>query len=304
MAVNGSAFSHPWAEDNVVSHELKTTIEAECSPKQMPDGTKASVLTASQIEALALRFDTDGKTIEIAALENGVYPERYARNFKTYRPQNQIRLLKSKVTVVGLGGLGGTVIEWLTRAGVGQLNLVDGDRFEDHNLNRQLLCTQHRIGTSKARAAAERVCAINSSLAVEAHEEFLDAKNASRLIKDSDAVVDCLDNIESRFVLEAAAKEANIPMVSAAVAGLSGQVTTIFPQDKGLELIYGPIDVLTSPKGAETVLGCLPQAVGLIAAAESGEVIKVLLGQDKQLLRNQMLWVDMSANTYETLKLG
>jgi molybdopterin/thiamine biosynthesis adenylyltransferase len=187
---------------------------------------------------------------------------------------------------------------------VGQLNLVDGDRFEDHNLNRQLLCTQHRIGTSKARAAAERVCAINSSLAVEAYEEFLDSKNAPRLIRDSDAVVDCLDNIESRFVLEAAAKAANIPMVSAAVAGLSGQVTTIFPQDEGLELIYGPIDRLTSPKGAETVLGCLPQAVGLIAAAESGEVIKVLLGQDKQLLRNQMLWVDMSANTYETLKLG
>jgi molybdopterin/thiamine biosynthesis adenylyltransferase len=199
--------------------------------------------------------------------------------------------------------LGGTVIEWLTRAGVGQLNLVDGDRFEDHNLNRQLLSTQNSIGTTKARAGAERVCAINNSLTVEAHAEYLDSQNGPRLIRDSDVVVDCLDNIESRFVLEAAAKKANIPMVSAAVAGLSGQVTTIFPKDKGLESIYGPIDALTSPKGAETVLGCLPQAVGLIAAAESAEVIKVLLGQDKQLLRNQMLWVDISANTYETLKL-
>jgi molybdopterin/thiamine biosynthesis adenylyltransferase len=269
----------------------------------MPDGTKARVVTARQIEALALRFDTNGKAIEIAALEIGVYPERYIRNFKTYRPEDQIRLLNSKVTVVGLGGLGGTVIEWLTRAGVGQLNLVDGDRFEDHNLNRQLLSTQNSIGTTKARAGAERVRAINSSLTVEAHAEYLDAQNGSRLIRDSDVVVDCLDNIESRFVLEAAAKKANIPMVSAAVAGLSGQVTTIFPKDRGLESIYGPMDALTSPKGAETVLGCLPQAVGLIAAAESAEVIKVLLGQDKQLLRNQMLWVDISANTYETLKL-
>ncbi|MGD8846537.1 MAG: HesA/MoeB/ThiF family protein [Desulfobacteraceae bacterium] len=286
-----------------MSRELKTAIEAECSPQKMPDGTKARVVTARQIEALALRFDTNGKAIEIAALEIGVYPERYIRNFKTYRPEDQIRLLKSKVTVVGLGGLGGTVIEWLTRAGVGQLNLVDGDRFEDHNLNRQLLSTQNSIGTTKARAGAERVRAINSSLTVEAHAEYLDAQNGSRLIRDSDVVVDCLDNIESRFVLEAAAKKANIPMVSAAVAGLSGQVTTIFPKDRGLESIYGPMDALTSPKGAETVLGCLPQAVGLIAAAESAEVIKVLLGQDKQLLRNQMLWVDISANTYETLKL-
>ena len=232
-----------------------------------------------------------------------MYPERYARNFKTYRPQDQIRLLKARVTVVGLGGLGGTVIEWLTRAGVGHLNLVDGDSFEDHNLNRQLLCTQHRLGTAKAEAAAERVLAINSSLTVATHKEFLTPDNASRLIESSDIVVDCLDNIESRFVLEAAAKAANIPMVSAAVAGLSGQVTTIFPQDRGLELIYGPEDGLSSSKGAETILGCLPQAVGLIAAAESGEVIKVLLGQEEQLLRNQMLWIDMSTNSYETLKL-
>jgi molybdopterin/thiamine biosynthesis adenylyltransferase len=289
--------------DNAVPKELETTIENESTPKQLPDGTQVSILTAAQIEAISARFDHDGKTVEIAALGKGVYPERYARNFRTYRPEDQIRLLKAKVTVVGLGGLGGAVVEWLTRAGIGHLNLVDGDRFEDHNLNRQLLCTEQCIGTAKAEAAAQRVSAVNSSLTVDSHAEFLGPENASRLIRNSDAVVDCLDNIESRFVLEAAAKEANIPMTSAAVAGLSGQVTTIFPQDRGLELIYGPANRLTSSKGAETILGCLPQTIGLIAAAESAEVIKVLLGQKEQLLRNQMLWVDISVNVYETLKL-
>lgn len=304
MAVNGSAYSHRWAEVDPVHNELKSIIEDMSTPKIMPDGTRQRTLTISQIEGLALRFGTEGKAIEIAALENGIYPERYSRNFKTYHPQDQIKLLKSKVTVIGCGGLGGTVIEWLSRVGIGYLNLVDGDRFEDHNLNRQLLCTQHRIGSAKARIAGERVCNINSSLTVETHIEFLGTDNASRLISDCDAVVDCLDNIESRFVLETAAKEAGIPMVSAAVAGLSGQITTIFPQDRGLELIYGPKEALQSSKGAEKILGCLPQAVGLIAAAESNEVTKVLLGQHNRLLRNQMLLVDMASNTYEILKLA
>ena len=285
-------------------NEIKNIIEEESTLIEMPDGRTEPTLTTSQIERLSLQFGTDGKTIEIFALENGVYPERYTRNCQTYRPQDQILLLKSRVTVVGLGGLGGTVIEWLSRAGIGHMNLVDGDRFEDHNLNRQLLCTQHRLGTAKARAAGERICEINSSLTVEAHTEYLGSDNAARLIEGSDIVVDCLDNIESRFILETAAKEAGIPMVSAAVAGLSGQITTIFPEDRGLELIYGPKEALKSSKGAEKTLGCLPQAVGLIAAAESNEVTKVLLGQNHNLLRNKMLLVDMSTNTYDTLPLS
>lgn len=284
-------------------NEIKNIIENESTLIEMPDGSQERTLTTSQIERLSLQFGNDGKTIEIIALENDIYPERYTRNFKTYSPQDQILLLKSRVTVVGLGGLGGTVIEWLSRAGIGHMNLVDGDRFEDHNLNRQLLCTQHRLGTAKARAAGERICEINSSLTVEIHTEYMGADNAARLIGDSEVAVDCLDNIESRFVLETAAKKAGVPMVSAAVAGLSGQITTIFPQDKGLELIYGPKETLTSSKGAERTIGCLPQAVGLIAAAESNEITKVLLGQN-HLLRDKMLLVDMSTNTYETLSLS
>lgn len=286
-----------------MTEDLSTIIERSALPQQMPDGSLASTLTVTQIEELAIRFGTDGRSVEIAALENGVYPERYARNFQTFDVQDQIRLLRSHVTVVGLGGLGGSVLEWLARAGIGEMRLVDGDHFEHHNLNRQLLCTQHRIGTSKAQAAAERICSINSSISVETHAEFLKPDNAARLINGSHAVVDCLDNITSRFILESATKAAAIPLVSAAVAGLSGQITTIYPQDQGLQLIYGPEEKLSSAKGAEQQLGCLPQAVGLVAAAESGEVIKILLGQEEQLLRNKMLLVDLSTNTFDVLQL-
>lgn len=303
MAANGSASSHPSAGGDTVPDDLNSALKDSALPQQMPDGTLVPTLTVSQIEELAVRFGTDGRIVEIAALNQEICPQRYIRNFKTFRYLDQIHLLKSHVTIIGLGGLGGTVLEWLTRAGAGRIRLVDGDRFEHHNLNRQLLCTQHRIGTSKATAAAERVCSLNSSLSVEAHEVFLNPENASQLIGDSDVVVDCLDSITSRFVLEAAAKKEGIPMVSAAVAGLSGQVTTIYPEDKGLELVYGPEKNLSSAKGAEQTLGSLPQAVGMVASAQCGEVIKVLLGQDERLLRNQLLVVDMNTNTYEVLEL-
>lgn len=286
-----------------MENQLDSILEKVALPKQMPDGALVPALTVTQIEELAVQFGTSGKAIEIAALEIGICPERYTRNFNTYNAQDQIRLLKSRVSVIGLGGLGGTVTEWLSRAGIGHINLIDGDRFEDHNLNRQLLCTQARIGTTKSRAAAERVCGINSSISVKAHTAFLTSDNARRLIDDSDVVVDCLDNIESRFVLETAAKQAGIPLVSAAVGGVAGQVTTVFPQDKGLELIYGPRENLKESKGVEKILGCLPQAVGLIASAESSEVIKILLEQNDGLLRNKMLLVDLSTHTYEILQL-
>ncbi len=286
-----------------MAQDLRATIAQAALPQQLPDGSLVPTLSVDQIEEMALRFGIDGRAVEITALESGVCPERYTRNFQTYNAQDQIRLLRSKVTVVGLGGLGGSVLEWLARAGVGEMRLIDGDRFELHNLNRQTLCTQHRIGTPKAQAAAERVCSINGSINVESHADFLKSDNASRLITGCDVVVDCLDNITSRFLLESAAKNAGIPMVSAAVAGLSGQITTIYPQDKGLELIYGPKVKLSSSQGAEQTLGCLPQAVGLIAAAESGEVIKILLGREEQLLRNKMLLVDMSTNVFDILTL-
>lgn len=286
-----------------MSIDLKPTLEKAALPHQMPDGSLAPVLSVSQIEEMAIRFETAARDIEITALQNNILPERYLRNFKSLSPQDQIRLLQSRAILVGAGGLGGTVLEWLARTGVGHLAIIDGDRFEGHNLNRQLLCTQDKLGTAKAGAAAERACRVNSSVTVEAYSEFLNHENARRLLRDCHVVVDCLDNIQTRFIVEAAAKNAGIPMVSAAVAGYTGHVTTVFPQDRGLELIYGPAADLKISKGAETTLGNLPQTVGLIASMESAEVIKVLLSRDKELLRGKMLLMDLGSHTYEVLRL-
>jgi molybdopterin/thiamine biosynthesis adenylyltransferase len=281
--------------------DLLATIEKAALPNQMPDGSLQPTLAVDQIEQLAIQFNTDNRAVEILALEHGIIPERYCRNLYSYTPEQQARLLKSCVAVIGLGGLGGTVTECLSRAGVGSLVLVDHDDFEDHNLNRQLLCTQDLIGSSKVQAAAERVMRVNSAVAVKSYSQFLDRKNAEGILNDSQVVVDCLDSIETRFVLETAARRVGIPLVSAAVAGLSGQVTAIFPEDIGLELIYGPRQALKRSKGVETTLGCLPQAVMLTAAAESAEVINVLLGQPA--LRKRLLMIDAATHTYDVRAL-
>lgn len=261
----------------------------------------ALMITTGQVQQLADRYGVSGKNVEIAALQNHIIPERYIRNFSTYTTKDQIRLLRSQVTIVGLGGLGGIVTEYLARAGVGHLNLVDGDKFEDHNLNRQILCTLDQLGIGKAKTAAERVRQTNASLTVRAYSDYLNADNAGDLLNGAHVVADCLDTISSRFMLQAAAQKADIPLVSAAVAGLCGHITTIFPNDPGFESIYGPPDQHTAARGAEIHMGCLAQAVGLIAAAQSAEMIKVLLGQPA--LRHQILMVDIPSNRYEVLKL-
>ncbi len=146
-----------------------------------------------------------------------------------------------------------------------------------------------------------RIEEINSAIEVSAHEEFLSEENALRLLGKPDVVVDCLDNIPTRFVLEKAVRKIGCPLVTAAVAGLSGHVSVVFPGYLGLEALYGPPEFVTF-RGAEAKLGCLPQAVTLIASLQCSEVAKILLGQ-KYILKNQMLVVDLMDNTFEVLQL-
>jgi molybdopterin-synthase adenylyltransferase len=210
-------------------------------------------------------------------------------------------LLRARVSIVGLGGLGGGVTEILARIGIGRLNLIDGDDFEDSNLNRQFLSTCDLLATPKAQAAVQRVHQINPSVEVLHHRRFLTQENSLDLLAESDLVVDCLDNLKTRFELEHACKKIRAPLVSAAVAGSSGQLTTIFPDDNGFRLIYG--DPHQAPlKGAETALGTMPYSVTTLAALECAEVVKVLLNRGT-LLRNRLLIADLMDATFDIVSL-
>lgn len=267
-----------------------------------PDGTCYSGLAVKSLSRLADSFGIAGRLIEITALENDIIPERYIRNMQTLSIGDQISLLHAKVCIVGLGGLGGAVTELLARIGIGVLTLIDGDTFEDSNLNRQLLSAERLLSTPKAAAAAARVKKINSSVEVFPFPEFMNHGNARHMVNDVDLVVDCLDNIKTRFVLEDEARNAGIPMVSAAVAGHIGQISTIFPGDAGLKLIYGDPENLTSAKGAETLLGTPPYTVTMLASLEVSEVTKILLKR-QEILRNRLLLLDLDQNTFEIMHL-
>jgi molybdopterin/thiamine biosynthesis adenylyltransferase len=180
--------------------------------------------------------------------------ERYDRNFNTLSHLEQKKISCANVVIIGLGGLGGTVCEMLARVGVGHLTLIDGDFFEASNLNRQLLSQEHLIGVSKAIAARDRVNAINSEVKVKHIAQYLDESNLEEIIKGADVVMDCLDSIDTRFLLQTAANKRSVPIVSGAIAGVAGQVTTIFPGDKGYQLIYGEKSRAQS-KGVETKTG-------------------------------------------------
>jgi molybdopterin/thiamine biosynthesis adenylyltransferase len=279
----------------------RSDLEALARMAAFPDQTPYRSLSVRQIQELAQQTGMSGREIERAALENGFVPERYARNMRTFSLADQAALLKSHAGVVGLGGLGGTVTEILARMGVGRLTLIDGDRFEDSNLNRQLLSSPANLTQPKADAAAQRVRGINPSTDVTVHACFLTAQNAAELLAGCDVVVDCLDNLRTRFDVEDACRLIGRPMVSAAVAGASGHITVIFPQDRGLRLVYGEPQSLPL-KGAETSLGTVPYSVAFLASLECAEVAKVLLGRGS-LLRDKLLVADLTEAVIEVMNL-
>jgi molybdopterin/thiamine biosynthesis adenylyltransferase len=284
-----------------MKNDIINKVKKVSTQKKFPDGSLYTSISIEHITNLSNFFHLSGRHIEIAALEENIIPEHYVRNMKTFSPKDQSILLSSRASIVGLGGLGGAVVEILARIGIGTLTLIEADTFEESNLNRQFLSTYRLIDTSKTKAAVNRVREINPMITVEGHDELLDHNNATRLTGNSDVIVDCLDNIQTRFSLESAAKKVGSPLVSAAVAGVYGHVTSIFPEDKGLMLIYGNSDILPQ-KGAETSLGCLPHAVTLLAALEASEAVKILLKKGS-VLRNKLAIIDLMDNIFEVLDL-
>jgi len=285
-----------------MKERLVRRLEKASAARTYPDGGSYEGISSADTKGLAREYSLSPREVDIAALDRGIIPERYVRNMRSFSAEDQKLLLESRVTVVGTGGLGGTVAETLARIGVGSLNLIDGDRFEESNLNRQLFSTEASLGKPKVQAAAERIAAVNATTQITHHCCNLGEGNAGELIRGSNLTVDCLDNIATRFTLQNASQAAGIPMVSAAVGGQAGHVTAIFPQDPGLELIYGPPHEAADLKGAERSLGNLPFAVTAIAALECSEVVKIILNKDS-VLRNRMLIVDLDGYTFEVLRL-
>ena len=162
----------------------------------------------------------------------------YTRNIPAISPDEQETLQTRRVLVVGCGGLGGYAVEYLARLGVGHIVAVDGDTFSESNLNRQLLSSIATLGQSKSEVAVDRIHSINPDIEAIAIKEFFNENNAVRLLDSIDLVIDALDNVAARFILEDACEKAGIIIVHGAVQGWNMQATVVQPGSRTLHSLY------------------------------------------------------------------
>ena len=206
----------------------------------------------------------------------------------------QRKLKKAKVLVAGAGGLGSAILTYLAVAGVGNIRIVDSDKVELGNLNRQVLHTDNDIGRYKVDSAKEKLELLNPDIKVEATKAKITKNNIFKLVADC-YVVDALDNLPTRFLLNRAAIKSGLPLFHGTVYGFEGRATTIIPgKTSCLRCLYQ--DVLP---GKIPGVGVTPAVIGCIEAAE---VIKYILGIG-DLLEDRLLVYDGLSMKFSEVKL-
>lgn len=184
----------------------------------------------------------------------------------------QAKLKASRVFIAGAGGLGSPVAIYLAVAGVGEMRIVDADKVELSNLNRQILHSDGRVDQLKSASAEKTLKELNPRLKVVAYAEYLDEHNVERLVGGADIIVDCLDNFETRYVLNRYAIRHRVPLVHGAIWGMTGQVTFLHPPQTGCLRCLVPEP---PPKETFPVLGATPGVIGCLQAMET---LKYLTG--------------------------
>ncbi|MFW5818863.1 MAG: HesA/MoeB/ThiF family protein [Desulfovermiculus sp.] len=278
--------------------ELAVQIQANSSVENHPSGRAFSVLTEEKARALSMDFECSMRQVSLQAMEQDIILKRYLRNLESLDIAEQLELARNTVAVIGAGGLGGQVILTLARLGIGELHVIDPDVFDETNLNRQVLCTVHTLGLSKARTAAEAVKSINPSVEVKAHTQRFCRENGRHLLSGVQVAVDCLDSVQDRFVLQDWAKDLGIPLVHAAIDGFLAQVMTIYPRDPGLEELYS-----RKQKERPSPAGNPVFAPGVAALFQAMEVMKVILGRGS-LIHKSLLFMDLEANRLDHVPLN
>lgn len=231
--------------------------------------------------------------------------ERYARHIvlKEIGGEGQRRLLEAEVAVLGAGGIGAPVAQYLAAAGIGTLRLIDDDEVELSNLQRQVLFGDRQIGTAKTEAAAAAIAALNPDVRVVEVRERLEASSARRLIEGADAVVDGSDNFATRLACADAALALRIPLVSAAVGQFEGQLAVYRGWEKGKPcyrcLVGADPDRAEQSCAEQGVLGSMAGVMGSLAAIEAIRCI-VPFGEDSA---GKLLVADALSMRFRTMNL-
>ncbi len=213
--------------------------------------------------------------------------------------EGQLKLRKAKVFLAGVGGLGSVSAYYLAAAGIGRLRLVDKDRVELGNLNRQLLHFTEDIGEKKAESAKRKLQSLNPHCRIEALHEAISEDNGEMLVGDAHLIVDGTDNLETRKILNRVSLKNGIPFFFGGVDGLTGMATTFIPGKTPCFECLFPDG--TPDKGPPGVLGPL---TGIIGSLQALAAINFLVGVPDGLLAGRMLYVDGAAMNFKMIEMG
>ncbi len=236
--------------------------------------------------------------------------ERYARHIvlADVGGPGQQKLKAARVLVIGAGGLGAPVIQYLAAAGVGTLGIVDDDRVSLSNLQRQVIHDTDAVGIGKVDSARETVARINPHVSVEGHAVRLTAENAAALVGAYDLVVDGSDNFATRYVVSDACFHARKPLVTAAVGQFDGSITTLKPYLRDANGVPNPTYRCLFPEAPPDGLlptcaeaGILGALVGVVGSLQALEVIKEIVGIGDGLVGRLLLY-DARAARFETIR--
>ena len=225
--------------------------------------------------------------------------ERYDRQIMIGEigQEGQEKLKRSRVVIAGTGGLGSPIAVYLTAAGIGTIRVIDHDQVALSNLNRQILHWEEDVGRKKVDSARTKLRNLNSTVEIQAITETITEENVSDLMDGCDAIVDAMDNLPTRYLLNRCAIEKSIPFFHGAVNGFEGRVMTVIPGKTAcLRCMYRGL----VPQEKFPVIGVAPAVIGSIQATE---VIKYLVGIGK-LLTNRLLIYDGLKLTFSEFSLN
>lgn len=217
--------------------------------------------------------------------------------------QGQQKLAAAKVLVIGAGGLGCPILSYLTAAGIGEITICDGDRVELSNLQRQILYTENDIGRLKAEAAAERLSALNSEITVTPNPVMLTEENARDLVRDHDLVIEGVDRIAVRHMINRACLSEGAPLLSSAASRFEGQVALFRPGQEDAPCYACLVPPSADEDGLCDRDGVMGPIVGLVGSLAAGEAIKFLCAIEPTL-DGHLLIFDGRAGTIRRVKLA
>lgn len=275
------------------------SLESRARIEKDSQGKSHRIIYDHDLLELADILNTSVHQVYLQSMEKGILPLRYLRNMPSINLKQQIVLQRSQVAVVGAGGLGGHVIEGLSRLGVGALHIFDPDSFDETNLNRQVFANQNTLGNPKVEVMQECCRLINPAVRITAHRIAVNDQNQDTLFADVQVIVDALDTPGDRLILSAIAGKCRLPLVHGAVAGFGGRVMVIRPPDNRMEILYSGKQSACS---SEHLLGTPVLSPALIASFQMMAVLNILLGK-KQARDSRMIYVDLETPSLDFFEL-